>query len=167
MPVPQPEELTQREKDDAMGGYLMMFAAFAVSLPLPVVNLIAAVVYYFINRGKSRFVHFHALQSLLSQIPTTLLNWGVLFILIRVYLLDLDAMTNLKRAYIIFAIVANIGYVIFSIVAAVRARAGRFLYFLFFGAYSFERVYAVTNTRAYENETPVDAPKPPVNKAPF
>ncbi|MGB2136003.1 MAG: hypothetical protein ACPHVU_00280 [Flavobacteriaceae bacterium] len=54
-----------------------MFAAFAVGLPLPVINLIAALIYYFVNRKKSRFIHFHCLQSFLLQIPTTLLNWGL------------------------------------------------------------------------------------------
>ncbi len=64
--LPQPDQLTEREKEDGMGAYLMMFAAFAVGLPLPAVNLIAAMIYYFINRKKSRFIHFHCLQSFLS-----------------------------------------------------------------------------------------------------
>src|SRR6185503_9229661 len=75
-PLPQPEEIAEREKEDAMGAYLMMFAAVAVGLPLPVINLIAAIIYYFVNRKKSRFIHFHSLQALLSQIPTTIINWG-------------------------------------------------------------------------------------------
>src|SRR6267154_5926913 len=76
-PLPQPEEIPEREKEDAMGAYLMMFAAVAIGLPLPINNLIASVIYYYINRKKSRFIHFHSLQALLSQIPTTLINWGV------------------------------------------------------------------------------------------
>ena len=51
--LPQPKELTSREKEDAMGAYLMMFAAFAVSIPLPIVNLIAAIIYFYINRKKA------------------------------------------------------------------------------------------------------------------
>ena len=53
IPLPQPKELTSREKEDAMGAYLMMFAAFAVSIPLPIVNLIAAIIYFYINRKKA------------------------------------------------------------------------------------------------------------------
>ena len=56
--IPQPDALGEREKEDAMGAYFMMFAALASSLPLPIINLIAAIVYYYINRKKSRFVHF-------------------------------------------------------------------------------------------------------------
>ena len=48
--LPQPDQLAEREKEDGMGAYLMIFAAFAVGLPLPVVNLIAALIYYFIKK---------------------------------------------------------------------------------------------------------------------
>ena len=47
--LPQPHELSEREKEDAMGAYLMMFAALATSLYLPIINLIAATVYYYVN----------------------------------------------------------------------------------------------------------------------
>ena len=53
IPLPQPEELTSREKEDSIGAYLIMFAAFAVSIPLPIVNSIAAIIYFYINRKKS------------------------------------------------------------------------------------------------------------------
>src|SRR5258706_9210434 len=85
-PLQQPEEIAEREKEDAMGAYLMMFAAVAVGLPLPVINLIASVIYYFINRKKSRFIHFHSLQALLSNIPTTLINWGVVIWGVTIFL---------------------------------------------------------------------------------
>ena len=52
--LPQPQDLSEREKEDAMGAYLMMFAALATSLPLPIINLIAAIVYYYINPKKKK-----------------------------------------------------------------------------------------------------------------
>ena len=165
-PLPQPHELSMREREDAMGSYLMMFAAFAVSLPLPVINLIAAVVYYYVNRKKSRFVHFHCLQSLISQLPTTLLNWGVLYVLIRTFLIRHEELTQVLWAYLIFALVANLIYTVFSLIAAVRARQGRMMYFLFFGSYSYDRVYHIDNRLRYANEeAPVEAlyeNKPPI-----
>lgn len=119
-----------------MGAYLMMFAAFAVGLPLPVINLIAALIYYFVNRKKSRFIHFHCLQSFLSQIPTTLLNWGLLYWGLQVYFFHNHLESNFFFAYIVLVIIANLIYVIFSIVAAVKARKGNFYYFIFFGPYA-------------------------------
>ena len=118
--LPQPDQLPEREKEDGMGAYLMMFAAFAVGLPLPVINLIAALIYYFVNRKKSRFIHFHCLQSFLSQIPTTLLNWGLLYWGLQVYFFHNHLESNFFFAYIVLVIIANLIYVIFSIVAAVN-----------------------------------------------
>ena len=141
-PLPQPDELTEREKEDAMGGYLMMFAAVGAGLPLPIINLIAAIIYYYINKAKSRFVHFHALQSLISQIPVSLINAAAVIWGIRVVLYDapFDAMF---KGYLVMLVVANLTYFIFSIVGAVKARKGYFYYFIFFGRFSYETVYRI------------------------
>ena len=61
-PIPQPEEISTREKEDAMGSYLMMFAAIGAGLPLPMLNIIATFIDYFLHKSKGRFVRFHVLQ---------------------------------------------------------------------------------------------------------
>jgi len=155
-PLPQPDEVTTREREDAMGGYLMMFAALAVGLPLPIINLIASVVYFYVNKGKSKFVHFHSLHSLLAQIPTTLLNAGFVFWTIRIFFYDWEK-SDYYIGYIWMVVIANLLYFIFSIVAAMRARKGRFYYFLFFGRLAYEVVYKV---REGEQKAPA-ANKPP------
>ena len=78
-PLPQPEDMETREKEDAMGAYLMMFASIGAGLPLPIINLIASIIYFILNKSKSRFVKFHSHQSLLSQIPTSLMNSVAVF----------------------------------------------------------------------------------------
>ncbi len=145
-PLPQPDDIPVREKEDAMGAYFMMFASVAIGLPLPIVNLIAAIVYYYLNKDKSRYVNFHALQSLLSQLPTTVINWGVFYILIRYFFWE-DEFTRIHMAYIGMAVVANLLYFIFSIVAAVKARKGRFYYFVFFGSFCYNQVYKIREER--------------------
>lgn len=140
--IPQPEEISTREREDAMGSYLMMFAAIAVGLPLPIINLIASIIYYFINRSKSLFVKFHAMQSLLSQAPTSLFNalgvfWGV-----RIIFYGAE-FSNLFKGYLAFIIVVNIIYVIFSLIAAVKARKGNFYYFIFFGKIAFIQTFKI------------------------
>jgi len=62
-PIPQPDEIEVRVREDAMGAYLMMFATAALGLPLPILNLVAAIVYYYVNRDKGKFVQFHMLHS--------------------------------------------------------------------------------------------------------
>ncbi|HUX21553.1 MAG TPA: DUF4870 domain-containing protein, partial [Spirochaetia bacterium] len=107
--LPQPEEVSGNEKDDAMGAYLMMFASWAIGLPFPLFNLVAAMIYFFLNGRESRYVAFHAYQSLLSQIPVTLLNAGALGWLVAILLSNFD----FSSGFLIYALIvaaANLLY---------------------------------------------------------
>ena len=130
----------------------MMFAAVAVALPLPVINLVAAIIYYYVNRRKSRFIHYHSLQSLLSQLPTTLMSWGLLVWGVRIYLLDLNEPNDYFKGYLVATVIANLVYFTFSLVAAVKARKGRMYYFVFFGRVSYETVFSKRRQFRYQNE---------------
>lgn len=150
-----------------MGAYLMMFASLATSLPLPIINLIAAVIYYYINRKKGRFIHFNCLQSLLSQLPTTLVNWGLLYWGLQIFFFDNYELSDYFYAYLGFSIIANLVYFIFSLIAAVRARKGIFMYFIFFGPYAYQKVYAKRNRLSYDNEDFNPEVEQSVNTPPF
>jgi uncharacterized membrane protein len=139
-PLPQPHELSDREKEDASGAYLMMFATTAIGLPLPVVNMIASIVYYFVNRSKGLFVRFHALQSMYSQFPVSILN-SVVVIWAIVNLVKERPFTNTFWGFLITAGVFTLLYFVFSIIGAVRAHRGRFYYFVFFGRLAYMQVY--------------------------
>lgn len=139
-PIPQPEELEIREREDAMGAYLMMFAALGAGLPLPILNLVAAIIYYYINKGKSLFVRFHSLQSLLSQLPTSILNAVAVFWGARIVFFDY-AFTDVFKGYLWLVGIANLIYIIFSIIGAVQARKGQMYYFIFFGRVSYQAVF--------------------------
>ncbi len=156
-PLPQPEEIVEREKEDAMGAYLMMFAAVAVGLPLPIINLIAAIVYYFVNRKKSRFIHFHCLQSLLSNIPTTVINWGLVIWGINIFFTDRE-LTDYFWAYAVFAGLCTLLYFVISIIAAFKARQGKMYYFLFFGKISYEVAFRVSEEDSLTNTDPINKP---------
>ena len=143
--LPQPDEIPKREREDAMGAYLMMFAAWGAGLPLPLLNLLAAVIYFFTNKKTSRFVSFHAYQSLLTQIPTSIINASAIAwiaaLIIKGYPLDTYEYADLFWSYIVFVVLLNLVYMIFSIVACIRARRGRFYYFWVFGRIAFARYY--------------------------
>ena len=158
-PLPQPSEIPVREKEDAMGAYLMMFAAVAIGLPLPVINLIASTIYYIINRKKSRFIHFHSLQALLSQIPTTLVNWSLVIWAITIFFREDWKLTPEFWGYAIFAGLVTLLYFIVSLIAAFKARQGKMYYFLLFGKLAYETAFKV--------RTDDDKNSGPVNKPPF
>lgn len=142
-PLPQPADLTQREKEDAMGAYLMMFAALGAGLPLPIINLIAAIIYYYINKKATRFVRFHTHQALISQIPTTLMNAVAVFWGLRIAFSDEWFLTDIYKGYLVAVVLANVLYFIFGIVGAVKAQGGKMYYLLFFGKISYHTVFRI------------------------
>jgi uncharacterized membrane protein len=144
--LPQPADLTEREKEDAMGAYLMMFAAWGAGFPLPGVGLIASIIYYYINKKASNFAAYHSYQALLTHIPISLVNaaaviWGVVLFMehSHVYLRH-------YAAFGLFAAIWNVLYMAFSIRACVRARKGRFFYFWVFGRLAFATYYLPPRT---------------------
>lgn len=124
-----------------MGAYLMMFAAMGAGLPLPLINLLAAVIYYFINKKKSRYVAFHAYQSLITQVPISILNAGLLFWLIRILLMTSPDFNSSFFIYLAFTGIWNLVYMVLSIIASVKARRGQLYYMLLFGPIAFDRFY--------------------------
>jgi uncharacterized membrane protein len=157
-PLQQPDEIAEREREDAMGAYLMMFAAVAIGLPLPVINLIASIIYYFINRKKSRFIHFHCVQALLTQIPTTVVNWVAVIWGVTILVSDQYEATELFWTYVVFAGACTLLYFIVSIVAAYKARQGKMYYFLVFGPWSYQIAYRVRPTDNLETSEPANKP---------
>jgi len=142
-PLPQPEEVSKREREDGMGAYLMMFAGIAAGLPLPILNLLASIIYYVVNKSKGRFVQFHCLQSLWSQLPTTAVNAGLLYWTLRIFFVDSMTFTDAYKGYLAMVIITNLLYFIFSIVGAIRARQGRMYYFVFFGRLAYQQAFLV------------------------
>lgn len=139
--VPQPHELSIREKEDAMGAYLMMFAGVALALPLPMLNLIASFVYLYLNKNKGRYVHFHSLQALYSQIPVTVLNLALLIWFI-VNLVNDFTFTSEFKGYAIMVAAVNLVDIVFSLIAAAKARKGLMYYFVFFGRISYQQAFS-------------------------
>ena len=134
----------------------MMFAAWGVGLPLPILNLVAALIYHFVNRKSSRFVAFNSLQSMLSQVPVTLANLGIVIWLIQ-NLVRSAAFTRPFFICLVLAVIINILYITLSLVAMVWARKGRFYYIPFFGRLAFNRFFG-PNAIDYGKPVPPNIP---------
>jgi uncharacterized Tic20 family protein len=139
--LPQPDEISKREKEDAMGAYLMMFAAWGIGLPLPFLSLIAAFIYHMINRKKSRFVAFHSFQSLLTETIVSLLNAALIIWLLVILFSKHIGFSSAFFIYLFFVIFWNIMYTVVSLIGCFKAKNGKFYYFLVFGRISFNRYY--------------------------
>ena len=161
--IPQPEDIDIQRREQSMASYMMMFFSMAAGLPLPIINLIASFVYYSFTKKKGHFVHFHALQSLMSQIPLTLLNaYAVIQTAILVFSAStLPSFSDFFIGYLITVGIFNLIYIIFSAIAAVKAYKGRMYYFIFFGRIAYHHTF-----RIKENEVMQDASKQPQNVPP-
>jgi uncharacterized membrane protein len=142
--LPQPDEISSQDKDHAAGSYIMMFVS--QYFPLPLINLLAAFIYYMFCRNRNRFVAFHTYQSFISQIPTSLFLWGVIVWAIHIlvaYPVHAWAMAFNPTFWLVcIAMIGwNILYIVYSLVAYRKAGAGKLIYLPIFGKIAFERYF--------------------------
>ncbi len=64
----------EHEAEAASNSYLMSLIAIIVGLPLPIVNLIATLIFYLGNRKSTYFVRWHCTQALLAQLSMLFIN---------------------------------------------------------------------------------------------
>jgi len=138
--IPQPHEINTKERERSLAAYFMMFATSAAGLPLPFLNFLASLFYYYFIKNTSRFTHFHSLQSLLSQIPVSIFNGIAVVGIVRVFYFDFS-MSDTFIGYLIAVAFANFIYIVFSLIAAFKAYKGRMYYFIFFGQIAYNQAF--------------------------
>jgi len=67
-------QLSPHDWEQASNSYLMAVVAVIAGLPLPIINVIASVVFYLTHLRSSYFVRWHCIQSILSQAIMTPFN---------------------------------------------------------------------------------------------
>lgn len=111
------------EREKAANSYLMSLMAAMVGLPLPIVNMLATVVFYLANRKRSYYVRWHCTQALISQIPLYFINTVLFWWTIR-FLLGYDSLTSFYFAYLFTVVLFNVIDYIATIYSAVKVRKG-------------------------------------------
>ncbi|MDR2086545.1 MAG: hypothetical protein LBP72_05160 [Dysgonamonadaceae bacterium] len=122
----------EEEAEKASYAYLMSTIIVIIGLPMPIINVIASVMFYVANRRKTYFIRFHCLQSMLSQLSVVPLNsigvgWTISI------LTGYSQLSNLYIAYIITIFGFNVVEFIASLYAAVRVRKKVDVRFWIFG----------------------------------
>ena len=125
----QPNE---NEAEKASNSYLMSMVAVIAGLPLPIVNLIAAIFYYVANRKSSYFVRWHCLQSLFAQIMFFILNSYLLFWTLAIFVFETRDLTNNYIGYLISVALFDIIEFIANIYSAIKTRKGKHVEWWFF-----------------------------------
>lgn len=122
----------EHEAEKASNSYLMSLIALIAGLPLPIVNLIAAFIFYLGNRRGTYFVRWHCLQSLLSQASMLFANSAGFWWTVSIIFTG-EEITNQYIAYIITLVVVNIVEWIATIYTAIQVRKGIHVSWWFYG----------------------------------
>lgn len=122
----------ESEKEKASNGYLMSLVANIVGLPLPIINLLATLLFFLANRRSGLFVKWHCLQALLSQLTIFVMN-SVAFAWTMRIIFGAPVITNSYVAYLLTILTFNVLELIMNIKAAVEVRKGKTVEFWFWG----------------------------------
>ena len=123
---------SEHERESASGSYLMSLVALIAGLPLPIVNLIATLIFFLGNRRSGYFVRWHCTQALVSQLFTLLINSYGFWWTVSIVFSDEKA-SDSYIAYLITAILFNLAEFITTIYTAVQTRKGHHVEWWFFG----------------------------------
>ncbi|MDZ4667829.1 MAG: DUF4870 domain-containing protein [bacterium] len=112
------------EAEKASNAYLMSLIAIIAGLPLPIINLIATLIFYLGNRKGTYFIRWHCLQALLSQLSLLFANsygfWWTIYIIF-----GSDHLSSNYFAYIFTLIIFNVVEFIATIYTAIQTRKGK------------------------------------------
>lgn len=122
----------EHENEKASNSYLMSLIALIAGLPLPIINLIATLVFYMGNRKGTYFVRWHCTQALLSQFSLLLINsfgfWWTVSIIFQS-----ETISNNYIAYILALLIFNLAEFIATIYTAINTRKGIHIEWWFYG----------------------------------
>ncbi len=120
------------ECEKASTSYLMSLLAMIAGLPLPIINLIATVVFFLQHRKASYFIRWHCIQALLSQFSLFFFN-SVGFTWTLSILFGPQEISNSYIAYEIMIIILNISELAGTIFSASAVRKGKHVKWWFYG----------------------------------
>ncbi len=125
----------EHEMENASNSYLMSLIAIIVGLPLPIINLIATLIFFAGNRNGTYFVRWHCTQALLSQFSLMLMN-GVGFWWTFSIIFKNATITNYFIAYVITVLLFNLTEFIATVYTAIQTRKGIHVEWWFYGAFT-------------------------------
>jgi len=123
---------TEHENEKASNSYLMSLVAVIAGLPLPIINLLATLFFYIVNRKSTYFVRWHCTQALLSHLVLLFANSYSFWWTVSIIFTD-EKVSNTYFAYLFTVIVFNILEIISTIYCAIQTRKGKHVEVFFFG----------------------------------
>jgi uncharacterized membrane protein len=119
-----PVFVADHEAEKASNSYLMSLLALLMGMPLPIVNLIATLIFFIGNRKSTYFVRWHCTQALLSQLSVFFLNSYTFWWTISILFTDAEISNN-YIAYVITIALFNLFEFVSTIYTAIEVRKGK------------------------------------------
>lgn len=123
----------EHEAEKASNSYLMSLIALIAGLPLPIINLIATLIFYMGNRKGTYFVRWHCTQALLSQFSLLFINsygfWWTMSIIF-----SNETITSEYLAYMIAILIFNLTEFVVTIYTAIKTGRGVHVEWWFYGS---------------------------------
>ncbi len=123
---------SDHEAEKASNSYLMSLIALIAGMPLPIINLIASLIFFIGNRKGTYFVRWHCTQALLSQFSLLFMNsfgfWWTISIMFGP-----ETISSKYIGYIITMLIFNISEFIATIYSAIQTRKGIHVKWFFYG----------------------------------
>lgn len=112
------------EYEKASNGYLMAVVAVIAGLPLPIINVIASLLYYLGQRKSSYFVRWHCIQAILAQ--TVMVPFNSFAVAWTISLFINEETPNMYFImYVLFVLVFNIVEFFTVIITASQVGKGK------------------------------------------
>jgi uncharacterized Tic20 family protein len=125
-------EPTEHEAEKASNSYLMSLIAILAGFPLPIINLLATLIFYVGNRKSTYFVRWHCTQALLSQVSLLFVNSTGFWWTVSIVFTD-EKISGNYIAYMITAFVINIVEFVVTIQTAISTRKGKHIVWWLYG----------------------------------
>jgi len=123
---------SEHEAEKASNSYLMSLLAIIAGLPLPIINLIATIIFYFGNRKGTYFVRWHCTQALVSQLTVLMMNSVGFWWTISIIFSD-EVISGRYISYIFTILIFNIIDLVATIYTAIQTRKGIHVEWWFYG----------------------------------
>ena len=120
------------EAEKASTSYLMSLLALVVGLPFPIINLIATILFFLMNRKTTYFVRWHCTQALLSQCTLLMMNSYGFWWTVSIFF-GPESISNKYIAYLFVILIFNISEFIATIFTAIQTRKGKHVEWWFYG----------------------------------
>jgi uncharacterized Tic20 family protein len=122
----------EHEAEKASNSYLMSLIALIAGLPLPIINLLATLIFYLGNRKGTYFVRWHCTQALLSQFSLLLINSVGFWWAISVIFSD-EKVSSTFISYMLTVLIFNLIEFVATIYTAINTRKGIHTEWMFYG----------------------------------